>query len=88
MNLYYVSLIGPLIHCYLQVWAKNDLHVRLAMNYSRLSRAWCSVYDSLPIVPGEEVKALIDVTIENLVEDWHTYELQCIEDTGVSPCAE
>ena len=78
MKVFYVSLIDPLLGCFLQVSAKTEKHVRVAVRMSRLNRLWCSVYDT-PKDPFNPSPIIIPTTIEKLVESsWHEY-LKAIE---------
>jgi len=77
MNNYYVSLIGPLLGCFLEVEANNEIEVRLAMNHSKLKNLWCSIYPlfatAVACTPADRVHN-IRCSIESLVEDWYAYQ--------------
>lgn len=78
----YVSLVGPLIGCYLRVVdAPSVMALRLAMNNSRLVRCWCSVYseDDFGKASAHDwtPTVVIQTRISSLVEDWDKYQSEC-----------
>ena len=82
MKKYYVSLVGVLLGCFLEVETRDDEddeNVRIAMNCSKLQSLWCSVYpegyiDCYIRDFGYSPKAIIPCKLSDLPIDWYQYE--------------
>lgn len=54
MTKLYASLVGPLLGVYYPLPFENGTKARIALNTSRLSKLWCSVYSA------DETKKLVE----------------------------
>ena len=81
METYFVSLIGPLLGCYLKIEdAPDKMTLRVALHHSRLKRLWCSIYTRANMPNEMELVGkpaiIIPCRYSNMPEDWHKYEVE------------